>query len=230
MPILLLRGEIAMGERLVIDVRDTDDNILAAVYYHWSAYLYSSLDFTREIMFSLEDSLTALKQQGVVDIDYQKEAIHAMYRTGARLFPKEEQFCKYHEEFDADRPQAVYARFAAKTHDEHDRNKGLIAVSKEEITDTIGWAANHISIDLDDGKCTAYVGHLLWHYNKEDFDQLWGDDSYDDVFSEDLVDITEFVEVELGRNELDRFFSLVDTVGQNDPYRFRSGKEILEAN
>ena len=132
-----------MGQRLVIDLIQNDE-IVAAVYYHWSAYFGSTVGELAKLSRAILDKekyganrlLAVLKvlqeptrnlrdgiSRGGVSGGYENEKEMAMVK---KLFPN----------------------YKLET-DFVDRNEGLIAFTKEGIDDFHRWEEGHAEINLD---------------------------------------------------------------------------------
>lgn len=129
-----------MGQRLVINIKDGNGDILANGYYHWDAYTYNSA-------IRLEEINEFIKNSNKNDYASKKEyAVAMLESTGATLT----------EEFNG-----------RKVDKENlNRNNGLIHISEGEINDTLGWAEGLVDINIDD----EYVFFdVYFSMNEEEF-------------------------------------------------------------
>ena len=140
-----------MGQRLVIDLIK-DDKVVAAVYYHWSAYFCSTIyelgKLSKAILKAEEkgkDKLFAVLQMLEQDeIHTQYNGEHIVRRGGV---------CGKPEEIKA--AAELFPNYFPKTN--VDRNCGLMAFTEEGIKDLHDWEEGHAEIDLDTLEITNNV-------------------------------------------------------------------------
>lgn len=118
-----------MGQRLAVNI-NKNDKILANAYYHWSGYSYASLETIMPIIGILENY--DLENFDVAD------AIKVLQTTGAEVTDEEIKYCNENN-------------IEVKRQTENiNRNQGLVAVSEEEIKNTLDWAEEIIDIYVDE--------------------------------------------------------------------------------
>lgn len=126
-----------MGQRLNIEIWNGGKR-LANAYYHWSAYTLSAAELTSEIINFLDSE--GYDSDICSDIDNIRWAIRALESTGAGLTGAEKKYIT------DELPELDASSFA----DAVDRNRGLIAVSEEGMTETERWMEEGVTIYLDD--------------------------------------------------------------------------------
>ena len=121
-----------MGQRLVITIRKNNE-IIAGIYYHWSAYSLSALEETRNVLDCLLDEENPIK-------DLRLRLIRFIETNGGVIDGgiTSDEFKRVRE---------IYPHENFKTNGL--RNLGLIALTKEGIADLESWSEGDILIDLD---------------------------------------------------------------------------------
>lgn len=127
-----------MGQRLVVSVIKDEERI-AAMYFHWSAYTKSALWEAQRIIDAINNSknddlrLTLIRyceeNGGCIDgggDSKEFEAIQEMY------------------------PNEIFKEYGS-------RNEGLIALTEDGMNDLEGWSEGDLEIDLDNGFVYNYV-------------------------------------------------------------------------
>lgn len=132
-----------MGQRLVIDLIQ-DDEVVASVYYHWSAYFGSTIAELANLSEAILEADKAGKDKLLAVIE-RLETVHAhidykgdeeLRRGGVRGVEKE---------YEAAKKLFPNHEFAT----EHvDRNEGIISFTKEGIESYHNWGEGFASIDL----------------------------------------------------------------------------------
>lgn len=160
-----------MGQRLVIIIKDEENNILTNAYYHWDAY-------TKTSAIRLEEINNFIKSSNKNDYDSKKDyAVAMLESTGATLA----------EEYNGRKVDK----------EKLNRNNGLIYVTEKEIEDTLGWAEGLIDINID-YECVLF--DVYFNVDKEEFKEEFEDEkSYEakgefvtssfedlDIFIEDI--------------------------------------------
>ena len=161
-----------MGQRLVCTI-EKNEKAIAKIYYHWSAYTYSAL----------------LETQNIINCIYNHKD-----ETEKEMLLRLIRFCEENgggidgtpSEFDYIRGLYPDEMFKDK---EISRNNGLIALSESGMTDMQSWSEGdvYINLDTDQVDFCVYSGYeSLEEYIKER-------ESWDDEFDEtELKNIPEF--------------------------------------
>ena len=148
-----------MGQRLNIEITNRN-GCIANCYYHWSAYTFSSIAMTRQILAAIDED----------DEEFGTEyAVMLLERTGGGVDEEERERIK------AD------ARYSGMHFNEcSDRNRGLIAVTKEGIRDTRNWEEGRVTVNLD----TRTVDFdVFWRYNSvEEYEEENETDAPDGIY------------------------------------------------
>lgn len=153
-----------MGQRLIVDIIK-DGEIMAAVYFHWSAYTttaFYELEKLKHIIFADEDITTSqfvgldeenkplyknhtLKKEDLLKIDdLRLRLIKGLEAIGGGLDKGDIEYAK--KEY----PNETFLE------DGYSRNEGLIAISEKEIQEHHGWSEGDALIDLDDMTVSNY--------------------------------------------------------------------------
>lgn len=149
-----------MGQRLVITAIKNHIPIFN-IYYHWSAYTTSALAETNELLNWL------LRPENCNDLTL--SAIDYCERRGGGLVPN-----------DFETAQSIYPSRTFKE-DDISRNEGLIAISVEEMNNTLKWAEGSVQLDFDNDM----VNFDVWN----GYDDL-------DTLNEELYDEENYVKPE----------------------------------
>lgn len=202
-----------MGQRLVITIKQNEEEI-AKVYYHWSAYSLSALYETRKIIDVLYDDENAEK-------DLKLRLIRFCESNGGGIDGGEgSEEWKYIME--------LYPNEEFKK-ENINRNEGLIALSKTGMKEMQNWSEGSVYIDLDFYEVENYV-----FSNFEDIDDYnyyrseWEEDFIEDNFKElTLEDIPE-IKVNLSNFSVFDIDNVIRKLQSFDGYLFRNGEEIYE--
>lgn len=197
-----------MGQRLVITIKNKERE-LAAIYYHWSAYTYSALCRTKDVIDCLYNHRDETEHEMLLRL------IKFLEATGGGIRARTEEF-EYIQE--------LYPSETFKT-DDYSRNCGLIALSKEGIADLQYWSEGDVYINLDSDTIdfSVYSGYDNIASYIEDR-KAW-DDDFDDS---ELKDIPK-ADCELGHfgiEDIDYVMSEIEGVG--NAYVIQCGSEICE--
>ena len=133
-----------MGQRLVVDIIQKD-KVVAAIYYHWSAYFCSTI----YELAKLSEAILKAQKEG-------KDKLLAVIEC----LEEEEEYTEYNgnkrmrcggvrgrpEEYEA--AKRLYPNHIFKT-EEVDRNCGLISFTEEGIDSFHSWSEGDASINLD---------------------------------------------------------------------------------
>lgn len=185
-----------MGQRLVMTIKE-NDNILMKVYYHWSAYTVSSLIEAQRFLDSYFDN----KFEEIEDTKLR--CIRALEKLGTRLDNKSE-----FEEFKKLYPNEELIK------DNLDRNKGLIAITEDDMNHVQSYSEGDIIVDLaNEIICCACISGYedLEEYNEwndselkeEDIEHLSIDlDNIDFRELNDVIDVLDSVNGYIFINEI----------------------------
>lgn len=143
-----------MGQRLVVDIIENDE-VVAAIYYHWSAYFTSTVyrlaELSRAILNAEKEGKNKLLaiiekiEEDQVKIGFltgESEIIHGGIRRN--------------DTKDLEAAQKLFPDHKFKI-ENISRNEGLIALTEETIKDLHSWEEGGASINLDTHKIYNYV-------------------------------------------------------------------------
>lgn len=161
-----------MGQRLVITI-NKDDRDLCCIYYHWSAYSFSALKETQDVVnciFNHEDE---------TESELLLRLIRFCEANGGGIDGNDEEF-KY--------IQALYPNEVFKK-DGYNRSYGLIALSEKGMDQMRGWSEGDITIDLDEEK--IYNGVFCYYESIEEYNSEMQecDDEFEPKTLDDIPDI-----------------------------------------
>lgn len=178
-----------MGQRLVIEVK-ANNKILAAIYYHWSAYTASSLMEARDLIdgtypFMTDDTLS--------DEEKQLKLIDYVYETGGCIDGGKgsREYCY------------IFKKFKKEFGANGSRNNGLIAISEHGMEALKSWEEGNILIDFDN---RIIDNSVFFMQPLETWKELY--EEYDDDLEEKMKSM-EDVPIDL---ETIRFNELDDTI------------------
>lgn len=161
-----------MGQRLVVTIKK-DNNDLAKIYFHWSAYTYSALFETKKVI----DCIYNHEDETIKEL--QLRLIRFVEDNGGGIKGDDSEF-KY--------IQRMYPNEVFKTLN-YSRSYGLIALSKDGMQDLQDWSEGDVTIDLDTDTVENTV--FCWYeyideYNEER--KEWDDDfeGYELEYIEDI--------------------------------------------
>lgn len=162
-----------MGQRLTITIENNNQENIATLYYHWSAYTISAL-------LTVHEMIPTLKQ------------IKGMPLDEARLT-----LIRYAEEagggidggFDSDEWKYIQAKYPNESFKKEDisRNYGLIAISQEGQKGLLSWSEGDVYVNIDTehvDNCVVWSYNDINEYNEEMrtiYDDDWQDVTYDDI-------------------------------------------------
>lgn len=196
-----------MGQRLVITLKQNDEDV-AAIYYHWSAYTYSALQETKKVINCLYNG-----EHETVDRMLLRLIRHLEDNGGGIVGDEEE----------LNYIQSLYPNETFKR-DDVGRNDGIIALSQKGIAESQKWSEGDVFIDLDRDEVDfrVYSGY-------EDLEEYIDErKSWDDEFDEeDLKDMPEF-DVSLGLFDITAIDELLHIVGGTDAHVIWCGNEVCE--
>jgi len=197
-----------MGQRLVITLEKNNEAI-AAIYYHWSAYTNSALYETKKVIDCIYNHKDETQAEMLLRLIKHLEENGGGIRGG-------------NEEFDY--IKSLYPNEQFKTKD-YSRNDGIIALSKNGIVDLQGWSEGNVFINLDEGTVDfcVYSGY-------ENLDEYLEErKEWDDEFDEEEFKNIPKLDCCLGYfdvDEIDYVMAQLDSVGNCGVVQ--CGNEICE--
>lgn len=143
-----------MGQRLVISVYESkeDGTPVAALYYHWGAYTWSALDWTRQLVEYMDNN----------EWNDQKElALHVI------RFAELSGGC-----IDGGKGSEEWKKIAELYPDEvfketGSRNDGLVVLTEDGIAGLYGWASGEVRIALEERE--VYFDVIAVYDSLEDY-------------------------------------------------------------
>lgn len=188
-----------MGQRLVITV-EKNDEILAKIYYHWSAYTISALYETKRLLEGIENC------SSMTNRELQLQLIRFCEECGGGIEggTKSEEFNWISRTF----PDKEFKR------ENIDRNEGLIAISSKGMRDIQMWSEGDIIINLDTCKISNWVHYLF--SNIEEYNS-YRKEAYEDDEGLKEEDITE---IEYNLDEIS-IYDLDDVIDELENLRSR---------
>jgi len=189
-----------MGQRLVINIIKDNERI-ANIYYHWSAYTVSALYEAKRLIDSgiFDEECTTKELQ--LNLIRQIEGFGGCIGGGK----------------DSEEYQKICDMFPNETFKETgSRNEGLIALSEDGMDSLESWAEGILDINLDKGMIynSVYCCETL-----EEFNEWREKDNKLEDFKEMDIEISEI-----------KFEDIEETISEleNAPYEFRQGDMIYE--
>lgn len=173
-----------MGQRLVIELIDGNENTIAAVYYHWSAYFGSTI---AELATLSKDILKAKKDKK----DILPAVLDGLERRGGGLGVNPRNYAE------------AQKRFPGRTFKQDiSRNDGLLYLGEEEIKETIDMAEGLAAIYIDLEEVTNDVTYLTYsEYLDVDYGEGYTvidgkriDISADEMTMEECIRLNDFFE------------------------------------
>ncbi len=173
-----------MGQRLVISVTVNND-VLAKIYYHWSAYTICALDEAKKIIDTL----------GSKDWDSDKDMILDLIR-----------FCENNGGGLYDNRELKYAKklFPNETFkvDDISRNEGVIAITRAGKNYLQKWSEGDLILDFDDdGSVENSV--CCWYEDLETLNTERSEWEEEPLNPEDIPSF-DFSMTDFGFNEIDK--------------------------
>ena len=158
-----------MGQRLVITLEQNEKKV-AAIYYHWSAYTYSALQETKDVINCIYNGEHEPIEGLLLRL------IHHLEANGGGINGSDNE----HEYI-----QKLYPNETFKT-DGYSRNRGLIAISPQGIALMQRWSEGDVYINLD----TDEVDFCIYSGYESLEEYLDARKEWDDEFDEnDFKDI-----------------------------------------
>ena len=198
-----------MGQRLLVTVNSQEKD-LCKMYFHWSAYTYSALLVTRDILnciYNHEDETEKELQLRLIRFCEQ-------YGGGIKNGKDSEEW---------EYIQSVYPNETFKA-DDINRNYGLIALSEDGMEDLQNWSEGDVYIDLDKDEINFCV--CCWYESLDEYieDRKEWDDEFEGIKLEDIPNIGHDLGV-FNVNDIDAIIEVFDRTSENI---LRNGNGIYE--
>lgn len=195
-----------MGQRLVVTIQKNCEDI-AKLYYHWSAYSFSALKETQEIVNCIYN------HKDEADSELLLRLIRFCEANGGGIDGDEEEF-KY--------IQALYPNEVFKK-DGYSRSYGLIALSENGMEQMQDWSEGDITINLDEE--TIYNGVFGYYESLEEYNNEMSccDDEFEPKTLADIPDIG----YDIGKIAIADLDNLLNNL-RNVDWVCRYGEEIYE--
>ena len=193
-----------MGQRLVINIIKDNERI-ANIYYHWSAYSVSALYEAQKLLDS-----------GVFDgcnstAEMQVKLIHFIESIGGCIDGG-----NYSKEY-----QEISKMFSKETFKaDGSRSKGLIAITPDGMESMESWAEGILEINLDEDMIYNSVYNLL---TLEEYNN-WRDEED----QKKLEDIPERADINIDSIPFGDLEDMIDRLENIEGYEFRQGETIYE--
>lgn len=194
-----------MGQRLVVTVKKNEED-LAKIYFHWSAYTYSALLETKKVI----DCIYNHEDETVREM--QLRLIKCIEDNGGGIKGDASEF---------EYIQRMYPNETFKTGG-YSRSNGLIALSQAGMEELQDWSEGDVIIDLDEDMVENTV--YCWHASIDEYNEErkeW-DDDFEGYALEDIEEIC-FDLSNFGVEHIDDVLSIMYNV--DDVCRF--GREIF---
>lgn len=161
-----------MGQRLTITIENDNQENIATLYYHWSAY-------TVDTLYTISQMIPTLKQIKTMSIDDARlTLIRYAENTGGGI----------RGGVDSDEWKYIQAKYPNESFKKDDisRNDGLVAISEEGQNDLLAWSEGEVYINIDTeyvDNCVVYCYDDINEYNGEmgSIYDDWQDVTYEDI-------------------------------------------------
>lgn len=196
-----------MGQRLVITIHKNCEDI-AKLYYHWSAYSFSALKETQEIVHCIYN------HEDETDSELLLRLIRFCEANGGGIDGDEEEFKHI---------QALYPNEVFKK-DGYSRSYGLIALSERGMDQLQSYSEGDVTIDLDEE--TIYNGVFGYYESLEEYNSEMGycDNEFEPKSLDDIPDIG----YDLGEFKVSDIDDVLDKLSNVNEWVCRHGNEIYE--
>ena len=163
-----------MGQRLVVTVRGNNED-LAKIYFHWSAYTYSALLETKKIVDCIYNHEDETKEE------LQLRLIKFCEENGGGIKGDESEFEYIQNRY----PNETFKR------DNYSRSYGLIALSPTGMEDLQSWSEGDVTIFIDEDEEGIANEVFYWYESIEEYnkDRKEWDEDFEGYKLEDLEDI-----------------------------------------
>ena len=199
-----------MGQRLVVTI-ERNENAIAKLYFHWSAYTGDALYVTRDIIHCI----------------YNHE-----HETDRRMLLRLIRFCEERGGgIDGGKGSEAW-KYITPTYpgetfksDEISRSDGLIAIDEDSMDEMQGYSEGDVYINLDDD--IVNFGVYAGYEELDEYLEAMGDD--EDLEGLTLEDIP-YINYELGCFDIKDIDAIVDAFEKTDDVHnlIRFGGEIVE--
>ena len=196
-----------MGQRLVVTVKRNEKEI-AKIYYHWSAYTYSALYETRNVINCIYNHTDETEKE------LKLRLIRFCENNGGGIDGVPSEF---------DYIRSLYPNEMFKDRD-ISRSNGLIALSEKCMHDMQGWSEGDVYIDLDTDQvdfCVYYSYENLEEYIEER--KSW-DEDFDET---EMENIPEF-DFDLGQFDVNDIDAIIASLDTTNAHIIECGGEICE--
>ena len=161
-----------MGQRLVVTITKNNED-LAKIYFHWSAYTYSALLETKKII----DCIYNHEDETIKEM--QLRLIKFLEDNGGGIKGDPSEFAYI---------QKMYPNEVFKT-ENYSRSNGLIALSKDGMQDLQDWSEGDVTIDLDTDRVENTVFCCYDDIDEYNEERKEWDDDFDGYTLDDLEEI-----------------------------------------
>lgn len=195
-----------MGQRLVVTINHMGED-LCKLYYHWSAYSFSALKETQDIVNCIYNHEDETKEQLLLRLIRFCEANGGGIDGG-----EESDEFKYIQSL---YPNEIFIK------DGYSRSRGLIALSEKGMEQMQDWSEGDITIDLDEE--SIYNGVFCYYESLEEYNREMQecDDEFEPQTLDDITDIG----YDLGDIAIENLDDILDEL-RNVDYVCRYGNEI----
>lgn len=150
-----------MGQRLNISL-ESDGEVVANAYYHWSAYTRSAAYLVQSICEVWDE----LKEESRSETEF---ACRLLHDTGAGFNPEEIGRIRYQRDSRVN---------AFPLWPSTNRNNGLLSITQEGIETTEQWEEGRVTILMDTGEID--FGVALW-MSSDEYKNEYGYDDFDHI-------------------------------------------------
>ena len=196
-----------MGQRLVITL-EKNDKAIAAIYYHWSAYTYSALQATKDIIGCIYNG-----RHEPIDLMLLRLIDH-LEETGGGIRGTDEEFAYIKSLY----PHRVFKKSG------YSRNDGLIALSPDGISALKSWSEGDVYINLDTDRVDFCVYSGYESLNEYLDERKEWDDEFD---ANEFKHIPKY-DVCLGYFDVDKIDDVLRVVASTNAHVIECNGEICE--
>ena len=196
-----------MGQRLVVTIENNEKEI-AKIYYHWSAYTYSALCETQNIIDCIYNSTDETEKE------LQLRLIRFCENNGGGIKDTHEELAYI---------QDLYPGEKFKT-ENYSRNDGLIALSEHGMNDLQGWSEGDVYINLD----TDQVDFCVYSGYENIKEYIEERKSWDEDFDEKEMENIPTFDFNLGYFDVSDIDAIIASLDENDAHIIKCSGEICE--